>query len=458
MTSYVPPKIAAASVNETYASPQFGATVKSQFAPSMASDSEDFDDLLVSPTRTSVALKGGVESHAIVSTETLTFDDNYSSERKTNINNNNNRVSFSIHDAKLEMRQKKRSKELHSKINRSQWKFRPTIHNSKNNKRKSKMGRLSIAFSKFRSARNLLIPAIDEEDEEDEDDYDENGVNINSKIGLKKKVYRDMIISFRGTAGAINVKLDMQWKSRSVSQLYWYGTNLPDKIKDSVNWQKCVRPEIAQYYQTRPRSMEHASTSSLSLILQSSSSSRIDEEDTLDLPHVEIHGGFVCAFDALRGELMETVLKFCSECLDNNEIPRFFITGHSLGGAIAQICGLSMEILFGHLSPVFIYSYGSPRVGDHSFAKFLAERVTESYRIVNECDPITTLPQTLRRFFKHGGNEMIVNKEGGVIFAPSAAEKSLLPRRNRATDHMLDNYKESLNAVCKKEGLDHFVL
>ena len=73
----------------------------------------------------------------------------------------------------------------------------------------------------------------------------------------------------------------------------------------------------------------------------------------------------------------------------SNRILRFFLTGHSLGGALAQLCDLMLQILFGHKSQVYIYVFGSPRVGDREFALFLNSRVPNTYRIVYKGDTVT---------------------------------------------------------------------
>ena len=282
------------------------------------------------------------------------------------------------------------------------------------------------------------------------------GINIQN-IRDANKGNSDMVISFRGTASAVNAKLDMQWKKKDISEEYWY-SNLPYSLKVNELFLKWVRPRIRDeiIQDCKNKTIDDEIMQDDKLINNIN-----DDESPLGIKTVGIHGGFVSAFSCIRAELVDTILKFYQDCDKEGKLPRFFVTGHSLGGAIAQLCGLSLEILFGHLSPVFIVSYGSPRVGNRRFAELLKSRVPESYRIVNESDPVTTLPRVIsskKYHFKHGGNEMIINQQGSIIFAPSGAEKNLLPARNRPTHHLLDKYKASLNAVCRKQGMDHFVL
>jgi triacylglycerol lipase len=68
-----------------------------------------------------------------------------------------------------------------------------------------------------------------------------------------------------------------------------------------------------------------------------------------------------------------------------------YITGHSLGGALATLCGLDVAVNTLFSEPI-VYTYGSPRVGDPSFGKAFTEQVEQSYRVNNRFDVVTHLP------------------------------------------------------------------
>ena len=71
----------------------------------------------------------------------------------------------------------------------------------------------------------------------------------------------------------------------------------------------------------------------------------------------------------------------------------FFITGHSLGGALASICALDL-VLSGITTPekIMLYTMGQPRVGDSEYAKAFDKYVPQSYRIVHSDDLVVHIP------------------------------------------------------------------
>ena len=69
---------------------------------------------------------------------------------------------------------------------------------------------------------------------------------------------------------------------------------------------------------------------------------------------------------------------------------RLFVTGHSLGGALATLCAADIKGTLG-IAPI-LYTFASPRVGDPAFAaRFMAE-CPETWRVVNTEDLITNVP------------------------------------------------------------------
>ena len=64
-----------------------------------------------------------------------------------------------------------------------------------------------------------------------------------------------------------------------------------------------------------------------------------------------------------------------------------FLTGHSMGGALAVLAGCRLAKL--GQPPVAVYTYGSPRVGDPAFCAGYALR---TYRIVNRLDIVPEMP------------------------------------------------------------------
>jgi hypothetical protein len=64
-----------------------------------------------------------------------------------------------------------------------------------------------------------------------------------------------------------------------------------------------------------------------------------------------------------------------------------FLTGHSMGGALSILTGCRLAKI--GLPPMAIYTFGAPRVGDHSFCSGYS---LPTYRVVNHLDLVPELP------------------------------------------------------------------
>jgi hypothetical protein len=95
-----------------------------------------------------------------------------------------------------------------------------------------------------------------------------------------------------------------------------------------------------------------------------------------------IHAGFRLAYDSVAKEIEKNVLKLRDTPL--------YITGHSLGAALATVATQRLEH---HLKIREIiaacYTFGSPRVGDSHYD---LEFKSPIYRVVNTTDIVTVIP------------------------------------------------------------------
>jgi len=80
---------------------------------------------------------------------------------------------------------------------------------------------------------------------------------------------------------------------------------------------------------------------------------------------------------------------------------KIWIAGHSLGGALATLCGSLLS------NPQGIYTFGSPKVGNEEFKEQLGVKV---YRIVNNDDIVSRLP--LQRKYVHVGKLKFIGSDG----------------------------------------------
>ena len=94
----------------------------------------------------------------------------------------------------------------------------------------------------------------------------------------------------------------------------------------------------------------------------------------------KIHTGFNDAFNDIAIDIQNALneARFHQKPL--------FITGHSLGGALATVATKKLKHSAGIAA---CYTYGSPRVGDMDWTTGIK---TPIYRVVNAADPVTMLP------------------------------------------------------------------
>jgi len=69
-----------------------------------------------------------------------------------------------------------------------------------------------------------------------------------------------------------------------------------------------------------------------------------------------------------------------------------FLTGHSLGGALATLCAADVRVRMRGAS-VVMYNFGSPKVGNAEFVSKYNRLVPESFRVVNDADVFARLPR-----------------------------------------------------------------
>ena len=118
-----------------------------------------------------------------------------------------------------------------------------------------------------------------------------------------------------------------------------------------------------------------------------------------------------------------------------------FITGHSLGGAMATIAAARLI----HLDKPFIsvYTFGQPRVMKRDTARiFNVECGTRFFRFLNNNDIVPRLPPRFMEY-SHVGTFLYISKEGEIHPDPGYWFKLI---------DKIDGYKEALG----KEGIDAF--
>lgn len=192
-----------------------------------------------------------------------------------------------------------------------------------------------------------------------------------------------IVVSFKGTSSSTNLKTDMKTLHRKMNRV------LP----------------------TTTSSVGHNNIGSLSSISHTILSSR-------DGQKAKLHRGFAEAYMSVAEKVMNGIKKLY------DEDPRpVFLTGHSLGGALATICAydcfLGLEL---SSTDLFVATYGSPRVGNGAFRKLYDEAVPASWRMIVAPDLVTKLPKV---GYEHVGKKVMLTTAGDLFIDPNSLELSM---------------------------------
>ena len=108
---------------------------------------------------------------------------------------------------------------------------------------------------------------------------------------------------------------------------------------------------------------------------------------------VKAHAGFLQDFTAIDVKIECQVKKY----LQRNPDGKIFITGHSLGGALAILCALELSVQ--KIPVAGVYTFGQPRVGNGAFARTYNARLGNvTFAVTNADDPIPLLPPLLNGY------------------------------------------------------------
>ena len=130
-------------------------------------------------------------------------------------------------------------------------------------------------------------------------------------------------------------------------------------------------------------------------------------------------------------------------------IDSVYVTGHSLGAAMATIAASRMQTKVKAL-----ITFGSPRVGDKEFVKSVA---VEHYRVQNNCDDVTKVPFRVMGFDHHGTHKYMNFHGEFRDLTPWQRVKDMARSRMKARakgqkyigvfDHMMANYIAKLEKL-----------
>jgi len=170
-------------------------------------------------------------------------------------------------------------------------------------------------------------------------------------------------------------------------------------------------------------------------------------------PYGDVHRGF---FKAL-GYVWPNIEDAIDDVRDKNQ--SIWITGHSLGAALATLATALIDTNEQALTVSGLYTFGSPRVGSHRFAKKFNANNKSVFRFVNNNDVVTRVPLSIT--YSHVGTLMYFDDAGELHTDKELSWWSVFWDRvegqidsflhlnpaDAITDHSMDKYEKNIKRV-----------
>ena len=167
---------------------------------------------------------------------------------------------------------------------------------------------------------------------------------------------------------------------------------------------------------------------------------------------VKVHSGFQSAYNQVKRDVEDAVDKLPGDY-------SLYITGHSLGRALAIIAAKNLE----RDSLAACYTFGSPRVGNEEFGEGIRAPI---YRIVNAADGVPRLPSFLMKGYRHQGDmryltacdndisKLKVIPNLNIIILLDRIVKSIKTRgfASLGRDHAINEYRKKLQFYATKRN------
>jgi len=133
----------------------------------------------------------------------------------------------------------------------------------------------------------------------------------------------------------------------------------------------------------------------------------IEDIDAAPVPFIPnpgaglVHMGFQLVYEHIRSSI-EGLVK--TKCVGAS---RILVTGHSLGGAVAVLCGYDIARNYGLGVTPELYTFAGPRAGAPDFAASFGGLVPKCDRVVNFMDVVPQVP--VPPLYEHVGTELLVH-------------------------------------------------
>lgn len=165
--------------------------------------------------------------------------------------------------------------------------------------------------------------------------------------------------------------------------------------------------------------------------------------DWTDGPFGQIHSGFASALAVAWNAIRQSLREFHT----NNQ--RIWLSGHSLGGALATLAAAALLREDPHTPIGGVYTFGQPRVGDETFQHQFNTRLgNRTFRFVHHQDIITRLPP--KTFgYHHVGEMKYIDRDGRLLVNP--------PTWFRWVEKINAGIEGGISNILKRDLTDHAI-
>eukprot|EP00172_Hildenbrandia_rubra_P002990 Plantae.Rhodophyta-Hildenbrandia_rubra.ctg43130.p1 GENE.Plantae.Rhodophyta-Hildenbrandia_rubra.ctg43130~~Plantae.Rhodophyta-Hildenbrandia_rubra.ctg43130.p1 ORF type:complete len:378 (-),score=50.20 Plantae.Rhodophyta-Hildenbrandia_rubra.ctg43130:415-1548(-) len=167
--------------------------------------------------------------------------------------------------------------------------------------------------------------------------------------------------------------------------------------------------------------------------------------------HAKIHKGFATAYAAVAPRIVSIL-----QMMQAGKRRPIFLTGHSLGGALATICSFDL-LLRNDISrdEVFVSTFGAPRVGNKNFMELYDKQIPLHWRIVVGPDVIAKLPKV---GYSHVGKKVLITSDGDLFIDPNSLELNMWSGEVASfIYHRKASYLLAMRAWCERHHGDKYV-
>ena len=161
----------------------------------------------------------------------------------------------------------------------------------------------------------------------------------------------------------------------------------------------------------------------------------------------EIHRGFYQGYEAVAPEIVKVLRSIkASE-------KKLYLTGHSLGGALATIAGAELRSEF---SPDAFYTFGQPKTGKEQLKTFYQTHFAgKFFRFRNDRDIVTRIPPNYTHlghllWFDSKGN--LKHPEAGALRSGADDSLELQAEATELSEEQFRAYQDELDQMSKPNG------